>query len=522
MSFIDNIRNYFTRARRQPLPPVSMALPGGRASVDSASTFPTSSWIVVPPNNYEENWQLLTIDSKSLERISPIRLMDILADLSPEVSKALYDFLRLCNPGWEAKAYLLDGETEDARAQAAIDEFVRVLEIDRKYGSFDIIIGRLFTGVFLRGGLCAELVLDEKGRLPIDLATPDPSSIRFRRISDKVLGNIWQAGQWQYGGFVPLDRPTFHYLPIDPMPSSPYGRPLAAPALFTSLFLLGMLHDLKRVIQQQGYPRLDLSVDIEQLVKIAPQIASNAQAFQQFTQTIITSVEDAYRQLKPDDAYIHTSNIQVNKPVGATDSGSLAGIDSVITMLENMSVRALKTMPLMLGMVERGGDVQSNRQYEIFTAGITNIQNHCKVMLERIFTTALQAQGIQATVEFTFDQLRASEELRDAQSEQIQILNEAAKVTNGWQTNDEAAETIVGHPAVGEPVRPQAPQQAPGVGNTDGQPAQQQEQQQEQRWLNEIVAARAEVAKAMEMVSYGHSPLSAGIPLNGKVHINGN
>lgn len=65
MSFIDNIRNYFARARRQPLPPVSMTLPGGRASVDSIGTFPTAQWLFVPPDNYETNWQLLTIDSEA-------------------------------------------------------------------------------------------------------------------------------------------------------------------------------------------------------------------------------------------------------------------------------------------------------------------------------------------------------------------------------------------------------------------------------------------------------------------------
>ena len=519
MSFIDNIRNYFTRARRQPLPPVNIALPGGRASVDSISTFPTAQWLFVPPDNYETNWQLLTIDSKALERMDPTKLMEVLADLSPEVSRALWDFLRMCNPGWEVKAYRKGGDTEDENAKAAIDAFIKTMEIDRKNGTFDVVIGRLFTAAFLRGALCAELVLDEQGRMPVDLATPDPSSIRFQRKTDPVLGQIWQAGQWQAFSFVVLDRPTFAYVPIDPMPGKPYGRPLAAPALFVSLFLLGMLHDLKRVIQQQGYPRLDLSVDIEQLVKIAPQIASNAQAFTTFTNSIIASVEDAYRQLKPDDAYIHTSNIMVNRPVGTVDA-NLAGLDSIIAMLERMAVRALKTMPLMLGITETTGDIQSNRQFEIFSAGIRSIQHYTETMLGRLFTLALEAQGIQADVEFEFAEFRAGERLRDAQTESIEIANETSKVNAGWITDDEASETITGHKAQGTkamPVAPQAPNQT-GVGNTDGQPSQQQEAQ---RWLNEIVAARAEVAKAMEMVSYGHSPLSAGIPLNGKVHSNG-
>lgn len=480
------------RARR-PMAPLR-SLPARRASIDNDSQFPTSSWLVQAPENYESNWQLITIDSKHLERISPIKLMEILADLSPEVSKALWDFLRLCNPGWECKAMQIDGETEDTRAQAALDNFIELLE--DKYGTLDVPLGRIYTGAFLRGGICAELVLDERGRMPVDLATPDPASIRFQAKSDPVLGIVQQPGQWQERGFVVLDRPTFRYIPIDPV-FSPYGRPPAAPALFGCLFLLGLLHDLKRVIQQQGYPRLDLSIDLEMMAQIMPSIANNPEAFQAFVDDLTAQVSAAYEQLAPDDMYVHTSNITVNRPVGAADSGSLAGIDAVIQMLERMAVRGLKTMPLMMGITESTGDIQSNRQYEIFSAGIKSLQHYAETMLGRLFTLALQAQGIQAKVEFTFAELRASEELRDAQTEQLKIQNAAAKRDEGWYSNDEASEEITGHPAVGEPVQQmqQQPQQ-PGIGNIDGQTG---VSNNANLWT-EIRIARDEVAAAREAI----------------------
>lgn len=328
----------------------------------------------------------------------------------------------------------------------AIDNFIDVLA-DR-YGSFDIVIGRLFMGPFLRGAICAELVLDERGRLPVDIATPDPASIRFRRKADPVLGQVWQPGQWQLD-FKPLDIPTFRYVPIDPLPASPYGRPLAAPALFTSVFLLGMLHDLKRVIQQQGYPRIDISIDIDKILEIAPHLAANPAEFDAWAADLVAQVEAAYSRLKPDDAYIHTANMTVNKPVGAADASSLGGIDGVIKALERMAVRALKTMPLLMGITDAVGDVQSNRQWEIHIAGIKSIQHYTETMLARLFTLALEAQGIQADVEFEFSEVRAAEELRDAQTEAMKIANEKAKVDAGWISQDEAAEEITGHPATG-------------------------------------------------------------------------
>lgn len=47
------------------------------------------------------------------------------------------------------------------------------------------------------------------------------------------------------------------------------GRWRRAPvgsALFPALFLLGLMQDLRRVIANQGYPRLDVSVAVDRLV----------------------------------------------------------------------------------------------------------------------------------------------------------------------------------------------------------------------------------------------------------------
>ena len=484
--------DYFRKpAPAQRLPQShTRALPSGRASVDSADLMPSQSWLLMAPNDYESNWQLLNLSSKDFDQISPSRLLEVLADLSPEVSRALWDFLRMANPGYTAKALRTKSDAQDKRAQSALDAFIG--EMSDTHGSFDVVIGRVVMGAFLRGALCAELVLDERGRMPLDLATPDPVSVRFRKRTDPVRGDVWQAGQWQGRNFVPLDIPTFRYTPIDPMPASPYGRPMAAPALFTALFLLGMLHDLRRVIQQQGYPRLDLEIDIEQLLQTAPQLTTDTTKFNEWVEALVSQVETAYSALQPDDAYIHLSNIKVNRPVGAADSASLSGIDAIITMLERMCVRSLKTMPLMMGITDNVGDVQSNRQWEIHVAGIKSIQHYVETMLERLFGLALQAQGIQARVEFRFSELRAAERLRDAQSEAMEIANAKSKRDEGWITQDEASETITGSPAVADPLLSQVP--AIIQGSTDGM-------QLNSAALAQIRQAQKTVENAMQFVS---------------------
>lgn len=470
------IYDYFRRFLPTPKPQAAQpqpqervqirALPGGRASLDTSDTMTLNSWLIMPPDNYESNWQLINLSGKDFEQLAPTKLLEVLADLSPEVSRALWDFLRLMNPGYTARALRVGSDEQDDVAQAALMAFID--QMSDQHGAFDIVIGRINIGAFLRGALCAELVLDKRGRMPLDIATPDPATVRFRKRTDPERGEVWQAGQWQARKFEPLDIPTFRYVPIDPLPGSPYGRPIAAPALFTALFLLGMMHDLRRVIQQQGYPRLDLEIDVEQILQIAPQIASSTELFNDFVSDLVSQVSTVYSALQPDDAYIHTSNVKVNRPVGASGNGNLAGIDAVIVALERMCVRALKTMPLMMGITDSVGDVQSNRQWEIHIAGIKSMQHYCETMLERLLTLALQAQGIQADVEFRFAEIRDAERMRDAQAEAMEIANTISKRDQGWMSQEEASEIITGSLPVGPAPVQQTARPEIVNGSTDG------------------------------------------------------
>ena len=232
------------------------------------------------------------------------------------------------------------------------------------------------------------------------------------------------------------------------------------------------------------------------------------ESFEAYVQSFVDSVTTAFSSLEPDDTYVHTEQVTVNQPVGALGMSSLAGIDSIIAMLERQAVRALKTMPIMLALNESTGETQSNRQYEIYAAGIKSVQHYCETMLEHHFKLALEAQGIQADVEFRFSELRAAEQLRDAQTETMRINNAKAKEDAGWTSHDEASEEITGHKATGEKESPVAtPQQEIVQDNGDGQEAQNADRLV---YLAELRAARLGVEEAMSLINS-----------NGKVYVNG-
>src|SRR4051794_32197529 len=70
----------------------------GRVSVDRYSKgLVGRTQAVLPPPNAHSDWRLLDLDSKTLDRVPPHMLLQYLADVSPDVSRAVWDALRMLN-----------------------------------------------------------------------------------------------------------------------------------------------------------------------------------------------------------------------------------------------------------------------------------------------------------------------------------------------------------------------------------------------------------------------------------------
>lgn len=424
--------------------PLAVVGRGGRKTRDAAGTLGLfGAMTLIPPKDPAGDWRSLNLDSRTLSRISAHQLAEYLIDLSPEVSKAVFDTLRECNPGYELKAYApgSDGKTVDERATAALDDFRARLDASSD-GMFDVKIGRLFLSLFLRGALVPELVLDDAGRLPLDIVTPDPYLFRFRRAPAPELGEKATKHvlcQWQDGKLVDLDVPTVRYVPIDPLPGSPYGRPLVAPALFVCLFMLAVMHDLRRVVQNQAYPRHWVQISIDEVIKAAPQLASSWQALNAEVQKAADQTASSMETLEPDHTFITSSMVNLKDPIGAGGADKLTGITAIIEWLERLAVKALKSTPFQMGLNQSTTETMANRQYESHMLGIRTLQHYVETPLSRLFTLALQAQGIVADAKLRFEVNRASERMRDAQTEQVEIDNAVKRYQAGWISQDEAA-----------------------------------------------------------------------------------
>lgn len=412
----------------------------GRQSRDDPTLplFAGLSYLI--PFSQDDRWRNLLRDSRSLDCIPTADLLELLAEVSPDVSRALWDLLRLCNPGHTTRALTVgaDPKVHDA-GQLFLDDFEG--QLGELYGSFNVIVNRLFTDAFLRGAFVAELVLDAAGRLPVDLATPDGRWIYFQIVLDELRGPVWQPFQWIYGEKVVLDRPTFRYVPVDPLPGKPIGRAMCSPAIFSCLFLVGMLQDLRRVVAQQGYPRMDIEVSLEQLVQsMPPDLLGDTQRTREWLTSAVNEIATSYQQLEPDDCFVHTDVSQLNRPQGTLNDSSLGAVGPLIEALERQLTRGLKSQPFLMGSTESTTETQSNRQFESLMASVESLQQLAEGLMEHMYNLALRAAGIPAVAHFRFKVTRRSELLRDEQAKQLMIANAVTAYARGWIDQDTACQ----------------------------------------------------------------------------------
>lgn len=420
-----------------------ITLKGGRQT--SLGTVVRLGQLVSPPESGD--WRLENVDSVTLRNMTPADLIPRILRVSPEMSRALYDFLRMANPGWTLKAVKADTEIPDEAAQLWLDFAVKQLD-NRKGKTADTTWNTLLSGIFVRGALFCELVLSPKdARTFIDIVTPDPYTVRFRVINDPDTGGQgYELVQGTGRDAKVLDAPTIKYISVDPLPDTPYGTSPLAPGLFPCLFILTMFQDARRVVAQQGWPRLDIMIKVAEVIRtMKAQDQNDAAKVRAYVQAAIDQVASSYSDLDPDQAWVHTDTVEFGEPVGAI--GHLEGVGELFSVLERMALRSLKTMPLLFGMPEGVSEANANRQWEVHVASIRAMQAIAESALSSLFTLYLEANGIAAQARFKFNEMRLIEELREAQT-MFQLLENAqmAEVL-GYMEHDEASMYAVGHPA---------------------------------------------------------------------------
>lgn len=404
----------------------------------------------------------LQLDEASLSSMTVTDLMDILIDAHPDIGFAVWNFMRIGDSGYTVHVENIDdgkvNEEGMLEILTMIERFsqpnIENFEISR---SFDKVIQQLILSTIVRGACSLELVLTPNYDDVAFIATVDPSTVAFKFENDRYV-------PYQDEETLSLDIPTFFYEGLDEMIDDPYGRSPILGALNTVFFQMQVLDDLKQVVHNQGYPRFDITILEEVLLKRMPiTIRNNEEKKQKWLNEKLHEIIEMYNNLEPDDSFVHYDSVEIGM-AGGGKGGVLIDPEKLMSVIDSQIMAGLKTLSTILGRRSTGNTESfAKMEIKLYIKGVEAIQKVVERILSRALTLTLNIKGMQGVVKFKFNPIEIRTSMETAQFEQVHLINCQFKRDQGWIDQEEASMLAVGHSPVSDtPINNDTPRNADG------------------------------------------------------------
>lgn len=408
--------------------------------------------------------QLMSIEAiLALAATDPLRALTYLPEVVPEVSKSVWNSLRL---GCGENAVRMRAIARNPSGTGVVEkpegtEAVRALfeSLPPEVGSFTGALQQNFLMLLFSGMSAVEAVPGPRNKGVAEVWPLDTLSLQFRRNKQDKRLYLWQRQRVLtgtkgsipvYGGFMQLPPDRTFWTSIDGFPDDPYGRAPMSATLMPILELMAFMKDLLLAWHRVGTPKWDIGFDYEMWARIAREELGLADK-EQITEYIEEQFDHAielFESLQADDAFFH--DIQSKVSVNGS-GGHWPNVKEIWEILRWRLITAMHDMPTLMGVVEGNTETWSSVDWQIYAASLMTMVQKAAQPLIQAANLHLRLLGMPYIVEAVYAPIRANQRMVDAQSEQLEIENEAKKRDQGWQTQDEASIAITGSAAVGEP-----------------------------------------------------------------------
>jgi len=372
--------------------------------------------------------------------------LEFLKKVNPDVSMAVWNFVRLANQGNEMQFYT-SGKTK-ARMTYVEDKWrefaARINEISNS--GLDGLIDQFHYSAFLLGGQGAEAEVTEDRTDIYDVYAVKPQTVLWE-LGDIDNHKKWVPYQWQMGKKAYLDpaHANFFWVPSDPDIGDPRGSLTMVPVLQAVDFQMQILQDLQAVLHHQGYQRTDIVIDLAKLENYCPSdIKSNMKKKYEWLQAECTRIKTVVESLKPDSDYIHGDDIKINMAQGA-NSGRSLDVRAVTELVDVQMLNGSKQMGIMTNRVGGLGSTESwgSITLKIFTDGVMSCQRGSKRLMEEIARLWLRVNGIQGIPSFKHNIVNWENEEQRLKVKLMEEQFHAIAVIMGWEKNTDAAAQVV-------------------------------------------------------------------------------
>lgn len=379
--------------------------------------------------------------------------IEFLRRVNPDVSMAVWNFVRLANQGNEMDFYALDGKTKLTNIAGEWREFAsRINEISN--AGLDGLIDQLHYSSFLLGAMGVEVEVTEDRNDIYDVYVVKPQTIEWD-LKEVNGRKTWVPYQYNMHKKVYLDKSNanFFWVPADPDIADPRGTLTMSPVLQAIDFQMQILQDLQAVLHHQGYPKNDISIALAETLQMCPPgIRNNPVELEKWLDKQYNNIINMLENMQPDSDYVHFDNMTVNMNQGANASRSL-DVRAINELVDVQVLNGAKQMGVFSNRISGTTETWGTVQFRIYCSGIVSCQRGSKRLIEEIARLWLRVKGIQAIPVFRHNTIDwNSEEQRMTVNLMKQEFYAIAQLM-GWINADVAAQEVMKvDKAVGKPV----------------------------------------------------------------------
>ena len=407
--------------------------------IDSRSLYnslsnPTDEWI-------SKNWH--NVDVSHIQSFSSLRLFKLFATNDSAFSASLYTHTRMMVDSARTTAYKPDGSTYK-KGQVYIDSLLQKFNFSDNYAN---------------GFSQPNTVYDQIGRIARNLLTSDQAAAalfvkvdpysyevdEFKVIDcDRVYfhgqtlgndgttiitGNKKKVVPYIYDNSqqVELDVANFLWQPLDPDAEQVVGNNPLRPALRNTFTKLEFLDNLRKVLKNQAWPKILVTLDEEAVLRLAPpEIKHDEKKIIEFFSDYITNVEAQLTGIEADANIIIYDTV---KEIKFLESQSKFDPRPIAELLDSEAISALKAPPSTVGKggSTRTGEGLASAELVIFRRTVKALRNLVEILYSRAFTLALRLGGYQGYVKHRLKEfsLRPPEEAAQFDSIRVATIKEA-------------------------------------------------------------------------------------------------
>lgn len=330
----------------------------------------------------------------------------------PDMSAATSAYLTTANTDLTCLAKDINGSIDRA-GQKTLNQILLTLTTRYDYSKgFEIrpnlsaLCESLRYMVLMRGMLAAEAIITKEGVFN-EIRQIDPITLQWYSKTNGLPTPVQRISGLDD---IDLNYPSFFvsFFRQDPTtlyPSSPFVS-----AINTIAARQQVINDLYRIMQVTGYPRMELKVLEEVLIKNAPpMIQADQDKRQEYVSAQISAISGSVGNLKPDQAFVHTDSIEVDM-LNESKPGMAVNIEPIIKTLNAQNQAGLRAVSTILGRGEAGVNTASV-EARIFAMTAQEINEPIAHLLSQILTMVLRLSGSQSYVHCKFRSVELRPEL---------------------------------------------------------------------------------------------------------------